>query len=248
MDKERFLNTIRTLYTENQTTTNIGQLSERALHEVMKFYYEPNREFHEVRLNGFVADVFHRGQVVEIQTASFDKIRRKLSVFLKTYPVTLVHPIPHKKWVSWVNPDTHEVSKPKLSGRPKSIYAAIPELYKIRSFLADTNLTIILPLVELKEIRFRDGVGLHKTIRSTKIETYPVALEDEIVLKTPNDYFVFIPEGLPPFFTSKDFSTIAKIPVGIAQVLLLLLFQLGLVERIDKIGNQYLYLVKPLQQ
>ncbi|WMC92706.1 hypothetical protein [Kineothrix sp. MB12-C1] len=40
-----------------------------------------------------------------------NKIRTKLEVFLERHPVTVVYPIPHTKWLIWIDEETGEFSK-----------------------------------------------------------------------------------------------------------------------------------------
>ena len=54
---------------------------------------------HEIPIENFVADIFDGEAVIEIQTRSFQNMRRKLAAFLPLYPVTIVYPIPHVKWL-----------------------------------------------------------------------------------------------------------------------------------------------------
>ena len=52
---------------------------------------------------------------------------------------------------------------------------------------------------------------------------------------------MFIPEGLPEEYTSRDLSKAAKIPLDRAQTALNLLTYLGLTEKIGKKGKLILY-------
>lgn len=47
-------------------------------------------------------------------------MRRKLDAFLKIYPVTIVYPIPHVKWLSWIDEESGEMS-PKRKSPKKEI-------------------------------------------------------------------------------------------------------------------------------
>ncbi len=80
----------------------IGTLSEKTVHAVMKNYYAPDTDMHEIPIENFVADIFTGQEIIEIQTRAFYKMRRKLDAFLPLYPVTIVYPIPvffaQKKW------------------------------------------------------------------------------------------------------------------------------------------------------
>ena len=45
------------LCSREQKRGSIGLLGEKVLHAGLKFYFEPNSDFHEVKVNGFVADI-----------------------------------------------------------------------------------------------------------------------------------------------------------------------------------------------
>ena len=42
----------------------------------------------------YVADIYKDGEIIEIQTRQFNRMRGKLQAFLPLYPVTIVYPIP----------------------------------------------------------------------------------------------------------------------------------------------------------
>ena len=68
-------------------------LSERTLHRAVKDYLEPDRQYQEVPVAGFVADIFRDGQLLEVQTGSVTPLVKKLLRLPKEYPVTIVLPI-----------------------------------------------------------------------------------------------------------------------------------------------------------
>ena len=67
----------------------IGTLSEKTVHAVMKNYYAPDTDMHEIPIENFVADIYNGQEIIEIQTRAFNKMRRKLDAFLPLYPVTI---------------------------------------------------------------------------------------------------------------------------------------------------------------
>ena len=83
IDRERFE---RALALANAPTpTCIGTLSERVTHRVLKYYFEPDPNFHEVKYLGSVADIKNSDGIIEIQTKGLDRLRGKLHKFLPTY-------------------------------------------------------------------------------------------------------------------------------------------------------------------
>lgn len=133
-DKERFdwardkiVGTVR----ERQ---GIGTLSEKTVHAVLKNYYAPDEDMHEIPIEGSVADIYTGTEIVEIQTRSFDRMRDKLRKFLPLYPVTIIYPIPYEKWLIWIDEETGEFSSRRKSPVKGNAYAAFRELYKIKIF------------------------------------------------------------------------------------------------------------------
>ena len=183
---------------------------------------------------------FGAGQF-EIQTRGFNKLRRKLDTFLKYYPVTIVYPIIHTKWLYWINEETGELSPKRKSPKTGTFYDAVPELYKIKMYLDNPNLHLCLVLIDADEYRLLNGWSRDRKKGSSRFDRIPVELVDELYIGGPADYRLFVPEGLPENYTSKDFAKAAHIPVGYAQTLLGILYFLQVVERTGKSGHSYTY-------
>jgi hypothetical protein len=75
----------------------IGMQSEKTLHAVLKNYIDDDEDHQEIPVDNFIADIYHDGQITEIQTARMGAMRAKLSCFLARYPVRIVYPIPAEK-------------------------------------------------------------------------------------------------------------------------------------------------------
>jgi len=81
----------------------IGTLSEGVLHSAVKYYYQPNTELHEINIGGYICDAITENSrlgrtVIEVQTANFRNLRKKLSELLiqshtkETIPFDTVNP------------------------------------------------------------------------------------------------------------------------------------------------------------
>lgn len=226
---------------QRQGMNGIGTLSEKTVHSVLKSYYAPESEHQEVKVGGFVADICNGHDIIEIQTRSFDRLRRKLEVFLKYYPVTIVYPIPYLKWLRWVNPQTGEISAPRKSPKTGTPYSIFPELYKIKNFLALPNLNLHIVLMNMEEYRFLDGWSQDKKKGSSRCDRIPTELVAEIHIGSREDYQLLIPDNLAESFTSRDFKKASGLSLGDSQTALNILHHLGLVERTGKKGKSYLY-------
>jgi len=219
----------------------IGTLSEKTLHAVLKLYFEPDEARHEIPMGCFVADIAREDGIIEIQTRSFDKLRKKLEAFLAVSPITVVYPVPHTKWLLWMNPDTGEITRKRKSpktGVPQEIFH---ELYKIKPLLTHPNLNLCIVLIDMEEIRYLNGWSKDKKKGSSRCDRIPVALHDEIYMTGPSDYQKLMPETLAEQFTAKDFQKAVGLSLNRAQTGLNVLYAVGAVRRVGKQGNAYLY-------
>lgn len=219
----------------------IGTLSEKTVHAVLKNFYEPDPEHQEIPVENFVADILRDDEIIEIQTRSFNRLRRKLDTFLTYYPVTIVYPIIHTKWLYWIDEDTGEITGKRKSPKKGTIYDAIPELYKIKMYLKHPNLHLCLVLIDAEEYRLLNGWSRDRKKGSSRYDRIPTELVDEFYIGSAADYQCLIPHGLTDHYTSGDFAAAARIPAGYAQTTLGILYSLGLVERTGKKGRAYTY-------
>ena len=221
----------------------IGMQSEKTLHAVLKNYVDDDQDHQEIPVDNFIADIYHDGHITEIQTAKMGAMRAKLSCFLPQYPVRIVYPIPAQKWVVWVDPETGRTIKRNRSPLRGSFFHAFRELYRIRSFLRDPNLSLELLLIDMDEYRLLDGWSRDKKRGSHRYDRIPLRLQDRMLLTCPQDYMQFVPEDLPEPFTSAQFAGAVGFRKDGFSTVLLLLTEMGAVERIGKKGNSYLYRV-----
>ena len=225
----------------------IGTLGEKTLHAVLKNFYEPDPEAHEIRVGPYVADIVGEGGIIEIQTGNFQSLRKKLAVFLEVSQVTVVYPVTRCKWLLWVDPESGETTSRRKSPRAGNYPDAMFELYKILPLLHHPNLCLSLPLIDLEEYRLRDGWSADKKRGSHRHERTPLALAGQLDLRSPEDWrspqaqAAFFPAGLPAPFTSKDYAKAARLSLSAAQTALRVLSHMGATERQGKRGNLWLY-------
>ncbi len=219
----------------------IGTLSEKTIHAIMKYYYAPDPIYHEQKVGSFVADIMIDGEIMEIQTRAFNSLRRKLDAFLPEHDVTIIHPIAHNKWLSWIDPGTGEISAPRKSPKTGTIYHLIPELYKLKMYLRHEHLHFIIPLIDVQETRILNGWSSDRKRGSHRNDGIPVGIYDEVRINTRQDYRILLPDSLSGEYTAKDYKRAARISDSAASTALNILFSLELVERIGKRGNAYIY-------
>lgn len=242
-DTERFSELLKLPPESMSVQSGVGTLSEKYLHALLKNFFEPDKSCHEVKVGRFTADILHSdNSITEIQTRSLNKLREKLEYYLlEGHKVRVVYPVPHRKWLIWLDPETGETTSKRRSAKVGTIYDSLWELYKIKYFLDWDNFSICLALIDVEDIKNLDGYGPKRKRRATRYDRIPIALHDMITLCSPKDYSVFLPDGLPKTFTSSEFARLAKIPIDTAYTAINILTYLELVNPIGKRGRMKLY-------
>ena len=220
----------------------IGILQEKPLHATLKWWVDDNPDHHEITLPcGKVADVYDGERVYEIQTGGFSPLRPKLEVLLPHYPVTVVHPIPRRKYITWIDPDTGETTTPRKSPKVGDFAQGLRQLIYILPLLGHPNLTIRLVRMDMEEQRIADGWGNGGKRGSHRAVLLPLTLEDTLDLTCPADYAALIPAALPSSFTAAQFSKATRLQGRHLNGALKVLLDRGVLKREHKEGNAWIY-------
>ena len=240
MDTTKFLNACNRVLDSGRLSQGIGTLGEKSVHAVLKEYFDPRFDRHEVPVGPYVADVCNEQGFFEIQTRDFARLREKLAYFLDRAPVTVVFPVAAVKWVIWLDEDGTALPRHRTP-RKLNARAILPELYKIKPLLGREGLRFCVMVMEVEDYRLRDGRGEDRKKGATKFDRIPVALLEEVWLEIPSDFLKLVPEELPETFTAKEFSKVGKLSLSGTRAGLNVLHHMGVLERVGKQGNAYIY-------
>ena len=153
-DEERFASAIEKALSRERST--IGTLNEKTIHNTLKNYYSSEIS-HEAKIGGFYADAAGENGIVEVQTANFLKLNNKLSKMLRACHVTVVYPFEKIVHNFSINEQTGEVIS--SSSRKNNSYSKFfLELYRIKAFLTNPNLTICIAELEINRDRLQCGL------------------------------------------------------------------------------------------
>ena len=119
-----------------------------------------------------------------------------------------------------------------------------PELYKIKKQLMHPNFRLCIPLLEVTDYKYLDGYGKQKKLRATRGERIPEALLGEVICESRWDYLNLLPEDLPEPFTTKTLAKAMRRAQTQAQCAANVLYFMGVLERVGKEKNAYLYVKK----
>ncbi len=246
---------------DRESAPRIGTLREKRLHAAIKTYLCPDTTCHERPIDTPhaerrpVADILTGQDLMEVQTGGFYPLRDKIAHYLAytPYRVTVVHPIPAVRYLSWIDPaDGHIISRRRSPKRGR-VRDVARELYWLSAHIEDPRFQVRILLLELEEYRLADGWSRDGKRGSNRYERFPTALLGDVTLATPADYAAyFLPEALaipgenghPTPFTAADYARLTGIRGKATYSMLKLLTSLGLIrEREEKIGRSRAYTV-----
>ena len=252
---------------------HIGVLREKRLHAAIKLYICPDESCHERAVadlpaqtgdapppkRRMVADVYTDGLVFEVQTGGFFPLKEKIAWYLEhtTCRVTVVHPIPAVKYLSWIQPTDGSIISRNKSPKRGRVKDVAKELYWISEFIGNPRFSLRLLLVEVEEYRMADGWGRDGKRGSNRYERFPTALFGDVTLATPADYAAyFLPDSLSlpdtegnyPVFTAAEYAKATGIRGRATYSVIHLLEKLHLVEACEeKIGQSKAYRARSLR-
>lgn len=239
MDRVRFLEACAHISGKERERNIIGTLSEKSIHAVLKEYYEPEGINQEIKIGSFYADIVGEDGIIEIQSHQLFKLQKKLDIFLEYSPVTVVHPISCETIIVWTD-EKGKVIRKRKSPHKGTVYDALFELYSIKYTLDNPNMRVIIPVIRAEDHRCQKVTNRGRT-KYLKGDKIPFDIEEELILSCPDDYRVFLPDGLCGDFCSDDFAKAAKINVSCARICLNILSYLKIVEKSGKRGNNIVY-------
>ena len=229
----------------------IGLLEEKRLHSVLKRWISDDFSTHEQKVIGrgekkrkFVADILtNDGHIYEIQTGKLYPLRGKLAFYMNEteHPVTVLHPLIGEKHVSWMDPETGEVTTRRKSPLRETPLHGIAQLKPFLSYLDDPRFSLMLPVIAAEEFRLLDGWGKGGKRGSHRYELIPIELVEVHRLDKREDFLAHFPTGLPDTFTAKEFAKHTKLRSFALYDALAVFEHLGAIRRDGKRARATLY-------
>lgn len=220
---------------------NISTLNERPLHASLKKWYSQAYDRHEVLIDGFLIDIVRGELLVEIQTANFSSIKRKLTDLAARHRVRLVCPIARDRWIVRQSPDGRKELGRRRSPKHGQIEDLFGELVSIPALMAEPNFSLEVLITQEEEIRRqgksrswrRQGWAVH--------ERRLIGVVGRRVFETPDDLAALIPPGLAEPFTTAGLAAAIGRPRAIAQQMAYCLREMGAIDAVGKKRNAILY-------
>lgn len=241
INRARLYSILESMTLSEHQRYNIGTYKEKKLHYIMKKYFEPDENYHEVPVNGFIADILRDNRITEIESAGFSGLGPKLAAYSPDYDVTMVHPLCAVKYVSWIDPESGTISPRKKSPKKEGPYDLLFELIRIMPYICNKNIRFVSPLLEVDEYKLLDGWSKDRKRGAHRFERIPLDIIDMVCLETDDDYIKYIPEACVEKFKVKDFAKAARIDAHKAQAVLKVMEKRGVIARDGNAGRAFLY-------
>ena len=235
-----------------EVSEGIGIYNEKRLHRVLKRTVCDDEDRFEVKVGKYVADVLCDGRITEIQCGPLLPLRQKLEYYLASteHEICVIHPLVSKKRIIRAERESGEILRMRASAKKEDRWSALAALYPVRELLGGDRIEFCFPLIEVEEYRFSEKQRYRKK-GAYDSESFPVALEGELVLRRQSDFLQFIPSGLAATldregraeFSASDFAPYTSLRGRDVYSALNVLSATGVIER-KKEGRSVKYLLK----
>lgn len=224
------------------TSQEIGTLNEKPLHAALKAWYAQPGDQLEVSIDGFVVDIVRGDLLVEIQTANFSSIKRKMMTLAKSHPVRLVYPVALEKWiVRLAKEGSGDVLGRRKSPKHGAFEHLFAELVSFPKLVADANFSLEVLLVQEEEVRRYDGKRAWRRRGWVVHERRLLDVVERRLFESPEDLSALVPRDLAEPWTTTDLAAAISQPRWLARKMAYCLRKMGAVEPVGKQGNAILY-------
>lgn len=219
---------------------HIGTLNENPLHAALKEWYAEPGDRLEVAVEGYVVDIVRGDLLVEVQTANFSAIGRKLAALAAEHHVRLVYPIPLEKWIVRLDADGARLGR-RRSPKHGAVENVFEELVRIPHLLAEPNFSLDVLLTREEEVRRHEEGRAWRRKGWVICERRLLEVAGRRTFGTPAELAALLPADLPDPFTTADISAEAGIPRWLAQKMAYCLRKMAAIRQTGKRRNALLY-------
>jgi hypothetical protein len=224
-----------------ETHPIIGTLNEKPLHAALKTLLAKPSDNLEVEVKGYVVDILRDDLIIEIQTGSFSKIRKKLINLLDQHSVRLVYPIPRKKWIVKVEGDGETRISRRKSPKRGAVEDIFTELVSFPYLIKETNFCIEVLLTQEEEFRKHEPNRAWRRKGWVTQERRLLEVVDRHLLCNPLDFAALLPESIQDEFTSTDLAHATNQRRRLAGQMAYCLREMEVIKVVGKRGRAYLY-------
>lgn len=192
-------------------------------------------------VDGYVVDI-HRGDlIIEVQTANFSAIARKMRDLVARHRVRLVYPIPRDLWIVKLPRSADDGGSRRKSPRHAQAIDVFAELVGFPELIAHENFQLDVVLTAEEVVWRYDSPKRWRRRGWMTVERRLLSVYETVSLHSMADYASLLPVGLAAEFLTSDIAAACGRPRRLAQQLAYCLKKAGLIERVGSRGNAVVY-------
>lgn len=192
-------------------------------------------------MDGYVVDI-HRGDlIIEVQTANFSAIARKIRDLVTRHRVRLVHPIPRDLWIVKMPRTTSDSATRRKSPKHLDVIDVFAELVSFPELIAHENFQLDVAMTAEETVWSFDGPARWRRRGWVTVERRLLEVYETLSLHNRADYVSLIPKDLPEEFVTSDLADALARPRHLAQKVAYCLRNGGLIEKVGSRGNAIVY-------
>lgn len=215
-------------------------MTEYSLHQELKKAYSISSDKFEVKIGKYIVDILRQNLIIEVQTKNFSALKEKLQALTINHQVRLVYPLVERKWITYVTKDNTVIDRRK-SPRKGVLTDVFRELVMIPHLIGRENFSLEILFIDEEEVRCADGKGSWRRKGVSIKERKLLSINKRVVFQKKADYLKVLPEELKEFFTNRELSKVAKIPIRTAQQITYCLRKSGIIQTSEKRGKSYVF-------
>ncbi len=192
-------------------------------------------------VDGYVVDILRDELIIEIQTANFAQIRKKMRELVKGHRVRLVLPIAQDKWIVKLPKTKRGKTERRKSPKHGSFEDVFSELVSFPDLITHENFELEVALTQEEELRRMDKRRRWRRGGWVTVERRLLAVTGQLTIRNGSDLLDLLPPELPDEFRTSDIAALSGRPRAIAQQAAYCLKKCGLIKQIDKEGNAIVY-------
>ncbi len=219
--------------------SSIGTLREGPLHAALKEWVAQPGDRFEVDVDGFVADVLHGDEILEVQTGSFSALGRKLDRLLDERRVTVVVPLAYRNRIMKIG-DGGEIVSERWSPKKEQRLSVFARLVSFPALVDHPNLGLRVLGTHQREIRTHHEGKAWRRKGWMVEERHLLEVVDDFTITGIADAFSLLPIFDEPFGTA-DLAAAAAIDRRLAQQVTYCLKHMGALVEVGRDGNAILY-------
>ena len=219
----------------------IGTLGEKSLHSALKDWYAQAGDRLEAKVDGFHIDILRHNLLIEIQTANFSSLRRKLKTLIEKHPLRLVYPIAQEKWIVRLAADGVTQLGRRKSPKKGNLFHLFDELVSIPDLIKHRYFSLEALIIQKEEVRCDDGTGSWRRKGFRIADHQLIEVLSRHIFAKPSDFHALIPQDLTEPFSTNELGKSINQPRWLAQKMAYCLRHMGVIEIVGKNGNSLLY-------